>query len=170
MGTFPTLPTGISPAQFRLDFSEFSNTVLYPDSAINYWFNIANVKLNATVSGSRWGRLLIVGMELFVAHNLVLEAIAQRGASAAGIPGIAKGAIASSSAGDVSVNYDTQATMEEKAGHWNYTIYGQRFIREARMTGAGPVQIGTGTSDGNTSLSDGNGGWSGPPMLPGQLG
>lgn len=168
----PALPAGVSVAQFRTDFAEFASTAVFPDSSVNYWLTIANAKLNATVSGARWGNLLLMGIELFTAHNLVLEAMAQRGAQAQGIPGINKGAISVSNAGSVSISYDTQAAMELKAGHWNLTIYGTRFIREARMVGAGPLQIGVdaGGLAGDLSDGTGGGGWSGPPAGPGFLG
>jgi len=49
------------------------------------------------------------------------------------------------------------------AGHWNLTVYGTRFIRFAKMFGAGPIQIGIGY---NPSPFGGPA-WPGPDCNPG---
>ncbi len=148
----------ITVAQFRADYPEFSSTTVYPDSQVNYWMNIAYILLNA----GRWMRMLDMGAELFIAHNLALEARAQANASAGGIPGESTGPVSSKSVGPVSMGYDTTAGIEEGAGHWNLTIYGTRFIKLAKMFGAGPVQIGIGSAPSYSGMA-----WSGPLTTPG---
>jgi Protein of unknown function (DUF4054) len=156
----------ITAKQFRADFPEFTDLGVYPDSSVNYWLAVGTILLDPL----RWGTILQLGLELFVAHNLVVEAQAQQTALAQGWPGESRGAISSENAGDVSVNYDTQNTLEVDAGHWNLTMFGTRFIRWAKMAGAGPVQVGPCNPCPGT-VSDGSGGaWSGPDCWPGWFG
>lgn len=127
----------VTDASFREHYPEFSDTVLYSESAVGYWLSIATLLLT-----ERWTKLIDHGCELFMAHNLVLEMKAQAEASLGGAPGITTGPVNSQSVDKVAVAYDTSAGIESDAGHWNNTIYGTRFIRLVRMIGAGPVQIG----------------------------
>ncbi len=146
----------VTPQQFRLDFPEFTDPILYPPGQLTFWLNMAYGMLNA----SRWGAQLDVGAELYVAHNVAIEARAQAEAANGGIPGGQVGPINSKSVDKVSIGYDTGSGVEQGAGHWNLTVYGTRFIRLAKMFGAGPVQIGIGV--GVTG-----GGWTGPNTTPG---
>jgi len=157
--------------QFRADYPEFQNPRFYPDSMLRYWLAVASLLLNP----SRWCDMLGVATELYVAHNCVLEAEAQQAALDKGWPGKSKGAITSQVAGSVTLGYDAAITLEEGAGHWNLTMYGNRFIRLARMFGSGPIQIGP--SGGFFGFSVGAGGgigsfaspnaWVGPWPMPG---
>jgi hypothetical protein len=128
----------ITIAQFRSDYPEFADPGVYPDSAIRYWLAFAKLLLNP----SRWCDMLGNATELYVAHNIQIEAQAQQTALKQGWPGMSKGAVTGETAGSVTVSYDAAVTLEEKAGHWNLTVYGTRFIRLAWMFGAGPIQIG----------------------------
>lgn len=158
-------------ATFRADLPEFANVTVYSDSMVTYWLNIAVLMLNP----GRWGTdLLPHGLEQFMAHNIVLEKQALDTAGTGGWPGLAKGNISSESPGAVSLSYDTSVALEENAGHWNYTVYGQRFIKLARMMGAGGIQVGAGNGN-NGAIGSGTGGnaaqgWSGPNTAPGWLG
>ena len=152
--TSPTTPV-VTLAQFRSDFSEFADSVRYPDNSVNYWLAIATIQLNANRFDAN---MLIIATELYIAHNLVLEAQAQQTAKAAGWPGVSKGVISGENAGAVSVSYDTTAAIELDAGHWNLTVFGIRFIRLAKMFGAGPIQVGCGA----VSLPGGNWGFGMP--------
>jgi hypothetical protein len=148
----------IVASQFRTDYPEFGDLTVYPDSQLTYWLNLAYLLLNA----ARWGTTLDVGAELFVAHNVSIEARAQQEASNGAIPGAQTGPVSSKSVDKVSVSYDAGAGIEEKAGHWNLTVYGTRFIKLARMMGAGPIYVGVG------SVPSGSGqGWYGPNTTPG---
>ncbi|HVI10224.1 MAG TPA: DUF4054 domain-containing protein [Candidatus Binatia bacterium] len=161
----------LTPAQLRTDFPEFEKSATYPDSTINFWICVASKLLNPC----RWDDMLKTAMELFVAHNLVLEVQAQQTALNDGWPGISKGAINNESAGAVSVGYDTASVLEADAGHWNLTVYGTRFIRLARMFGSGPIQVGPTIpfaaiftfAGGGLGAFFGPGGWVGPWPLPG---
>lgn len=146
----------VSAASFRVDFPEFADTGMFPDSLINFWLGWSNKFVNA----QRWGSTVDLGYELFTAHNLVLEAKALATASAGGVPGAAEGVVSAKSVDKVSINYDVSASMEEGAGHWNLSIYGQRFIRLQRMMGTGGVQVGAGCSGSSASA------WAGPNPFP----
>ena len=130
----------ITNASFRVDFPEFGDTTAFPDQQVNFWLNYAQLSLDA----GRWSTWLDLGTELWMAHNLTMEARAIMEAANGNNPGITTGAINSKSADKVSVGFDTGASTEEKGGHWNTTIYGTRYFRMAKMIGAGPVQIGVG--------------------------
>lgn len=143
----------ISDAQFRLDFPEFANTTTFPASAVAYWIALAR----QLMSTGRWGSsaadpwpssgtipdrtLYDLGVSLFVAHNLVLEAITQRTVTGGGLPGGISGAVQSKSVDKVSISYDVTAGLTPGAGHWNLTIYGMRLLHLINMIGAGPVQL-----------------------------
>jgi len=114
---------------------------------ILFWSTVAVKMLNKsrwTADGDPETTVYNLGLEMFVAHNVTLEVLAQRDMDMAGIPGVATGVVATKSAGDVAISYNTQATLDLDAGHWNYTIWGQRFIRMSRMMGAGPIHVNTG--------------------------
>jgi len=99
--------------------------------------------------------------ELYVAHNLALELRTNKEAAAGGVPGTTTGPLTSKSVDKLSVAYDVNAGIEEKAGHWSLTVYGSRFIRLARMFGMGPVVIHGGRAP---PLSGAYGAWVGPPV------
>ncbi len=81
-------------------------------------------------------------MELFVAHQLVLEKQAIDAANRGGDPGTKIGIQTSKGVGGVSVSYDVSAMVEKDAGYWNQTLWGMRFIKLARFVGSGPIQLG----------------------------
>jgi hypothetical protein len=152
---------------FIADLPEFTNTAVFPQSAFNYYQNFATIMLTSV-----WGQpapagqpntIFDIGMEQFIAHNLVIEALNQKSVAVGGLPGLNKGAISGENAGQVSVSYDTDATLESDAGHWNLTTYGTRFINTARMLGAQPTQIGP---QGIVPPHSGPG-WIGPTPFPG---
>jgi hypothetical protein len=130
-------------ANFLADYPRFDtsavtdpNAVQFGADAVQYWLTMAVQLLNQ----GRFGTLYYMAVELFVAHNLALEARAEQGGSQT-IPGIITGAIAATASGDVSVSYQNAVTMELDAGHWNFTIYGIRLIKLIRLVSAGPLQV-----------------------------
>lgn len=127
----------VTPASFRANFPEFSDTTAYPDPRIAYWVGIAGIRLDAC----RWDTLLDHGTELFVAHNLVLSRQAAMAAAGGGVPGLASGPTSSEAVDKVSVSYDTGAAAIDGAGAWNLTAYGVQFLQLARLIGAGGVQL-----------------------------
>jgi Protein of unknown function (DUF4054) len=160
----------VTYAQFTTDFAEFANTAIYPQSGFNFYLNFASLMLTP-----RWGEpapaghpntLYDIGTELFIAHNLALEAMNAKAAASGGVPGLSTGPVSSKGAGAVSISYDTSAGLVEDAGHWNLTTYGTRFIGMLRMLGAAPTQIGP---HGNFIPNDGPG-WTGPNTRPGWFG
>lgn len=130
---------------FRADFPEFGSNVVYPDSAIKFWLNIGVIQLNAqslaVPVSDRWGSLVNLGLELFTAHHIVLEAFNRKAAFIGGIPGLNTGAIASQGVDKVNLAYDNADTLSKDAGHWNLTTFGTRFMELARMVGSGGLQL-----------------------------
>lgn len=137
----------VTVSSFRGHLLEFADGNRFPNSMLDYWLGIAVQLVNA----ERWGTLTDNGVEMFTAHNAVLERRAMDTAANGGVPGASVGIVNNKSVDKVSIGYDTAGGAELDAGHWNLTIYGTRYIRLARMMGAGPVQVGlpcgvTGTS------------------------
>ncbi len=123
--------------QFRMDFPEFANDTIFTDSSIAFWYGIADKMLNK----NRFSTLLTYGMELFVAHNIILAYKDQTQIAAGNISGNVNRIISSNSVGDVSVSYDNNVSAENNAGNWNLTAYGRQLLRIARMVGIGGLQL-----------------------------
>ena len=168
----PSVAPPITVAQLRADYVEFANSNAYPDSAVSYWLNLAGLMILAprwsTVPGPNSPYLSMQGVaiELFVAHNLTLERQSQLSAQLPaqdGLPGpagVSTGPVASTSVGPVSVSYDTSSALDQKAGHWSLTTYGQRFARLAKQVGMGGMQVNTpGCSPVGTVVGPGGYGW-----------
>ena len=124
-------------ATFRSDFPEFTDSNRFPDAQVNFWLGLGEKLLPE----NRWADLRGQGLELFVAHNLVLAAQAGKATASGGLPGASSGVTSSKSVDKVSVSYDTGASLIDGAGHWNLTNYGTRLLWVARMIGAGGVQL-----------------------------
>lgn len=127
----------ITPNEFRTAMPVFMNPSCYPDGEINFWAALAEKLHNA----DRWGDLLPFGQQLFIAHNLALDAVNRNAVAAGQAPGQIVGAVTSGSVDKVSYSRDATAMMEDGAGHWNLTTYGLRYRRLVLMVGAGPVQV-----------------------------
>jgi hypothetical protein len=151
----------VSVQEFRGHFTEFADTTIYPNPLICFWIDVAEKLLPA----NRWGNMLSVGVELYAAHNIVLEAQAQKAANAGGIPGAVTGNITNKHVDKVTIGYDTTNSINPDAGHWNLTTYGNRFYRLMMMFGAGPIQVGAGPGF-VPPLSSAEA-WTGPDVFPG---
>lgn len=159
----------VTAVSFRKDFPEFTDPP-YTALKIQFWANLAGLLLRQ----ERWGpsaatenspptTIYDQGIELFVAHNLVLERARDRAADKGAIPGLSKGMISSEGVGPVSVSYDTGSAMEEGAGHWNLTTYGLQFIQISRYLGSAGYQGNIGCSPYGPL---GNSPWLGPDPWP----
>ena len=129
----------VTVESFREQFPAFADAVKYSDAAVGLWLTVAQQMVGA----SRWGDMTDVGVSLYVAHNLALEAQAVKAGNAGAVPGAAVGILNSKAAAGVSAGYDVTTSTEKDAGAWNLTTYGTRFYRLSRMMGAGPVQVGS---------------------------
>ena len=165
----------ITPASFRIDFTEFTSTVTYTNSSISYWLNLGNLLINSSLLGGSPSTvsnppatLYDIALELFTAHNLVLEQPAQLTAENNGVPGQTTGPISSKRVGPVSVSYDVAAGVDPEDGQYNLTIYGTRFINLYKLAGApGIVANGNGSNYQNFGpfpAASANG-WQGPPLF-----
>jgi hypothetical protein len=123
---------------FRQAFPAFADSNKYPDTAIGFWINQA---INfSPININRWGQFYNLGLRYYIAHNLALDRVSEITASGGGAP-VGSGVANSKSVGGVSISYDVEFGSEEKAGHWNLTTFGSRFIRLLRMAGSAPVQL-----------------------------
>lgn len=122
---------------FRTDFPEFANTTSYPDAQINFYLNLAVIRLPEC----RWETLLPFGIELFIAHNLVLKRQAALATAVGGVPGAVSGPITSKAVDKVSYSMDASLVSLTDGGFWNMSSYGIEFLQLARMIGAGPIQL-----------------------------
>jgi hypothetical protein len=163
----------ISATSFVVDFPEFSNTTLFPTSSITYWINYASLLVNPHIFGGPGSasptnppnNLYDVLLELFTAHNLVLEGQAQQTAAAGGLPGLTTGPISNKHVGPVSVSYNTEAGINPGDGQYNLTIYGTRFINLYKLGGApGLVVNGFSNPGYNFYPIFGTSPWPGPPL------
>ncbi len=127
----------VTVASFRVDFPEFASTTTYPDATVSFWLNASAMLLSA----DRWGDLLDLGTELFMAHNLALAAKDTISASRGGVPGTSTGIVSAKSVGAVSTSYDVASVALDKGGAWNLTSYGIRYLQLARLIGPGGVQL-----------------------------
>jgi len=163
----------ITAASFVADFPEFGNITLFPTSVINYWINFASLLVNPNIFGgpgditaqSPPDNLYDILLELFTAHNLVLEAQAQQTAQAGGLPGLTTGPISTKHVGPVSVSYDVGAGIDPSDAQYNLTIYGTRFINLYKLGGA-PGIVANGFSCPGYGFYPVFGivPWSGPPL------
>lgn len=121
----------------RNDFGEFATT---PEPLLEMWLNVAVNQVNA----DRWGALTTLGWELLTAHytSIALQDLAVN--NFGGIPGVVNGPATAKSADKVSVSKDTAAVTLERGGDLNMTSYGIRWLRIARMMGAGGMQLNVG--------------------------
>lgn len=154
----------INALQFRVDFPEFADQTLYPDSAVNFWLSMAKQMINVC----RWGgsaldvwpnplpvdpappvpdrTLYDLGCELFVAFNLAIERNMQNQATAGGVPGQVTGPVSAKSVDKVSVSYDVAAGLNPEDGMWNMNAYGVRFVYLLKLMGMGTLQLGIGAA------------------------
>jgi hypothetical protein len=128
----------VTTASFRNDFPEFADTKKYPNSLVQFWLTLATKLLNP----ERWHDVLDEGIELYVAHNVTLQAQSLRSAAAGGSPGGGVGIQNNKHVDKVSVGYDTTSGTIAGAGQWNLTTYGIRYYQLMLLMGAGPIQIG----------------------------
>lgn len=122
---------------FRTEFPEFSDTVVYPTPMIQFWADLAEIQVRECV----WKRVWPTGVKLYVAHELVIAAQNVKAAQNGGAPGLSGGIANNKTVGSVTVGYDSQSTSEKNAGFYNLTTYGKQFYRLAMMFGAGCIQL-----------------------------
>lgn len=122
---------------FRAAFPEFADIVVYPSAMINFWAGLAQAQVRLCVWKKQW----LVGVQLYVAHEITLAAQNQKIGLNGGMPGTSGGVPNNKTVGSVTVGYDSQATSEKDAGYWNLTNYGKQFIHLARIFGAGAIQL-----------------------------
>lgn len=130
-------------SSLRIQFPEFGDTTVYPDSIIQMWLTTATHFVNA----DKWGDSTDLGVLLFACHRVALA----RMASTARTPGQYSGILTSKGADGISAGYDASAITLEGKGHWNLTTYGLQFQELANLFGMGPVQVGA--EDGSSAAS-----------------
>jgi hypothetical protein len=125
-------------AQFRQNFTEFSDAARYPAAMIAAW----SAQVERITSVDIYGDSYAFAVELGTAHFLTTAAMNVSASMNGGAPGSVGGVVSSKSVGDVSVAYDASiGTMGDDAGQWNATTYGRQYLTLARLFGAGCVQL-----------------------------
>lgn len=124
-------------ALFRTNFPEFADEVAYPTPMVAMWAELAEMQVRPCI----WKRAWMMGVSLYIAHEITLEAQNRKAAASGGVPGVSGGIANNKTVGSVSVGYDTTSTAEEKAGWWNLTNYGKQFYRLSQIFGAGAIQL-----------------------------
>lgn len=124
-------------ALFRQNFPEFADVTAYPSSQITFWSSVAE----KMVVESIWEDMYSTGVQLYVAHELVLARQNEMSASSGGLPGQGGGIASNKTVGSVSVGYDPNTTTEKNAGWWNLTNYGKQFFRLTQIFGSGCIQL-----------------------------
>lgn len=127
----------VTEANFRANFPEFTANPPYTSQMITFWLAVAVKQVRAV----RWQDQTDLGVQLYCAHNCVLEAQAAKAAATGGIPGVTTGVVSNKNVDKVGVGYDTTIASEADAGYWNLTTYGQRFWHMTRLFGAGGIQL-----------------------------
>ena len=131
----------MTAADFRTVYPQFT-AALFTDAQVTYWLAFAARQMDA----ERWGELYDDGIGLFAAHNLTLEAAAAKAADGSGGLDAAQGGVVSESKtiGGISKSETrggNAATASVNAGHWNATVYGQRWWNLAQLVGAGGLHV-----------------------------
>lgn len=124
-------------ATLRANFPEFVDSAPYTDAAIAFWLALGTTLLPA----DRWGTSLDFGLQLFVAHHLVIGKRDAEAAAIGGAPGEIKGVLTSRTVDKVTQSWDAGTVTLTDAGFWNMSTYGVRFLQLARMIGAGGIQL-----------------------------
>lgn len=144
----------VNAASFRATFPDFTDATKFPDPEVDFWLGLGLLLLSA----GRWGNLLDYGLQLFVAHNLSLQATSSKASAGGQSPGQIQGPLTSASVDKVSYSRDPGSAMDPANGHWNLSTYGLRYIRLVNMVGAGPLQVGVPLYD---NSQNGGAGWPG---------
>lgn len=126
----------MNTATFRQNMPAFQDAAVFPDAQVAFWLALATKMLRP----ERWDDLLDYGVQLFVAHHLVLAARSAQEVANGGLPGTVRGTISSEHVENLSVSYGTPGGLEG-AGHWGLSTYGQQFYGLLRWIGAGGVQL-----------------------------
>jgi hypothetical protein len=149
----PSNDVYLTVGQFRVDYPAFADTARFPDATIQYWINIACSPPNMSyaIDPVRWGQFFVLGLNLFVAHNLAVADMMTQRAGPPGIttgtpgygytPLVGSGVAASRSVGGVSLSYDNSLGMEANAGWWGLTPWGNQYLYYLRLAGAAPIHM-----------------------------
>lgn len=130
----------VTISSFRATFPSFADDAKFPDMMVQFWLDLAVKRHNA----DRWGDLLDSGIQLYIAHELSVEAASASASAGGATPGQVAGAITSRSVGGVSYSRESaSAYFEKDAGYMNLSAFGLRWQNLARLVGAGPLQVGS---------------------------
>lgn len=136
----------ITASSFRIDFPAFADTTAYTDATINFWIATGSHLINQNLFGVPPTTITNpptstydIMMELFVAHNIIIERMILANPNAGA--GTAFGIVQSKSVDTLSISYDTKIGLDEKAGAYNLTLYGRRFWQLMQIYAKGPIHI-----------------------------
>lgn len=126
----------ITAQDFRAAMPAFADVTKFPTASVTFWLDLAYKRHNA----ERWGEMLDAGIQLYVAHELSVDASS---ALTPGAPGQINGNITSRSVGGMSYSRDVSSATEPDAGYMNLSTYGVRWRQLMKLVGAGPLHVGT---------------------------
>lgn len=132
----------IAPDAFRLNFKAFADTSVYPDDMVAFWLQVGYT----LVPGNLWGSLTDLGVQQFVAHNLVLEGLSNAEGANGAPPGTQVGPVVTKTVGELTIVYDPSSGINPDDTSWNLTNYGSRFVKLAKQFGSIPTQLGIGVA------------------------
>ena len=134
----PPGPGDLTVDALRQEFTALADSTAYSDESIQFWIDqVVNLGM---LNGARWGTWLPLGQKLWVAHQVVVDAQVNRSSARGGLA-LTTGVPTSRSVGGVSVSYDTSLGVEQDAGYFALTPYGNRYWQLAQMIGAGPITV-----------------------------
>ena len=128
----------VTLASFRADYPEFADTTAFPDTRVQKYITLAQLRLPP----DRWGALLNLGVELYTAHNLALAKMRAAAMLGGGAPGATQGVVTSKSVGGVSKSADVGIVTSAGAGTYNLTSYGSEYWQLVLQVGIGGIQVG----------------------------
>lgn len=149
IGAASNIITGDNPpfavADFVAQYPQFGpdakGKYLVPEIMLTMYVNLAHSYLKQ----ARWKNTWQMAMGLFVAHfaTIYLQSAAKPGAEADQVvaSGAARGMIASESAGDLSVSYESIASDLDGWAAWKLTIFGQQLVTFAKIIGKGGMYV-----------------------------
>lgn len=127
----------LTPAQFRENLPEFSDTTRYPDTSVQLHLDVASKLVNE----ERWGALYDTGVGWCAAHLITLATTNEETADKGRIPGQVQGIATAKAVDKVSKSMDVSSVTMADGGFWNMTTYGIKFLNFARLIGSGGLQL-----------------------------
>lgn len=125
----------VTPTSFRLQYQEFADDNVYPDTLLNQYLKLAKMFIVQDVWGDAWD----YGVSLWTAHNVAIAGDKLNGGDIFGITGIRT----SAHVGEVGYTADPKVLFQglDGIGFYARSSYGIQFFQLAKMFGSGGLQV-----------------------------